>query len=64
MQKILKIDISDSLEDQNWKNFITSKDEVLIGGCTFLNNWIIRSETSNALDKIFIKIFLQEKKRN
>ena len=50
-----KVDISDSLDVQNWKNFIKSKDEVLIGGCTFLNNWIIRSETSNALDKIFIK---------
>ena len=50
-----KIDISDSLENQNWRDFITAKDEVLIGGCVFLNNWIIRSETSNALDKLFIK---------
>ena len=50
-----KVDISDSLDVQNWKNFIKSKDEVLIGGCTFLKDWIIRSETSNALDKIFIK---------
>jgi oligopeptidase B len=50
-----KIDISESLEEQNWKGFITAKDEVLIGGCIFLKNWIIRSETSNALDKLFIK---------
>ncbi|MDA9647618.1 S9 family peptidase [Candidatus Pelagibacter sp.] len=50
-----KIDISDSLEIQNWKAFIGAKNEVLIGGCTFLKDWIIRSETSNALDKIFIK---------
>ena len=50
-----KIDISESLENQNWKDFITAKDEVLIGGCTFLKNWIIRSETSNALDKLFVK---------
>ena len=50
-----KIDISDSLKVQNWKTFIEPKDEVLIGGCTFLKDWIIRSETSNALDKIFIK---------
>ena len=50
-----KIDVSDSLENQNWKNFISAKDEVLIGGCTFLKNWIIRSETSNALDKLFIR---------
>jgi len=27
----------------------------LIGGCIFLKNWIIRSETSNALDKLFVK---------
>ena len=50
-----KIDVSDSLEKQNWKTFIPPRDEVLIGGCTFLKNWIIRSETSNALDKLFVK---------
>ena len=50
-----KIDVSDSLAKQNWKTFIPPRDEVLIGGCTFLKNWIIRSETSNALDKLFVK---------
>ncbi|MDA7593901.1 S9 family peptidase [Candidatus Pelagibacter sp.] len=50
-----KIDISDSLEKPDWKTFIAAKDEVLIGGLTFLKNWIIRSETSNALDKLFVK---------
>jgi oligopeptidase B len=50
-----KIDISESLEKQNWKSFISSKDEVLIGGCVFLKDWIIRSETSNALDKLFVR---------
>ena len=50
-----KIDISDSLEKPDWKNFIAAKDEVLIGGLTFLKNWIIRSETSDALDKLFVK---------
>ena len=50
-----KIDICESLENQNWKDFITAKDEVLIGGCVFLENWIIRSETSNALDKLFVR---------
>ncbi len=50
-----KIEICDSLEKQNWKIFIAAKEEVLIGGCVFLKNWIIRSETSNALDKLFIK---------
>jgi len=50
-----KIDISDSLETQNWKPFVNAKEEVLIGGCIFLKNWIVRSETSNALDKLFVK---------
>jgi oligopeptidase B len=50
-----KIEISDSLRVQNWKTFVAAKDEVLIGSCFFLKNWIIRSETSNALDKLFIK---------
>ena len=48
-----KIDISNSLNKQNWKSFIAAKDEVLIGSCVFLKNWIIRSETSDALDKLF-----------
>ena len=50
-----KIDISSSLQNQNWKPFVPSKNEVLIGGCVFLKNWIIRSETSDALDKLFIR---------
>jgi len=50
-----KIDVADNLKDQNWKTFITAKDEVLIGGLTFLDNWIIRLETSDALDKLFVK---------
>ena len=50
-----KIDISDSLVNQNWQTFIAPKEEVLIGGLTFLENWIIRSETSNALDKLFVR---------
>jgi len=50
-----KIDISESLINQSWKAYIPAKEEVLIGGLTFLNNWIIRSETSNALDKLFVR---------
>ena len=49
-----KIQISNSLENQDWKDFIPAKKETLIGGLTFLNNWIIRSETSEALDKLFL----------
>ena len=50
-----KIDVSNSLTNQNWEIFIPPRDEVLIGGCTFLKDWIIRSETSNALEKLFVK---------
>ncbi len=50
-----KVDISSSLEKQNWKPFVPPKNEVLVGGCVFLKNWIIRSETSDALDKLFIR---------
>jgi len=50
-----KVNICDNLENQNWKTYIPAKDEVLIGGLTFLKNWIIRSETSEALDKLFVK---------
>jgi oligopeptidase B len=50
-----KIDVSHSLENQEWKAFIPARDEVLIGGLTFLKDWIIRSETSDALDKLFVK---------
>jgi len=50
-----KIDISGNLKSPNWERFIPAKNEVLIGGCTFLNNWIIRAETSNALSKLFVR---------
>ncbi len=50
-----KIERSKSLESSEWEVFIPSKDESMIGGLTFLNNWIIRSELTNALDKIFVR---------
>ena len=50
-----KVDISDNLETQNWRPFIEAKNEVLIGGLVFLKNWILRSEVSDALDKLFVK---------
>ncbi len=50
-----KIDRCDDLVEQNWKPFVNAKDEVLIGGLVFLNHWIIRSETSNALGKIILR---------
>ncbi len=50
-----KIDFCNDLSNQNWKTFIPAKNEVLIGGLIFLKDWIIRSETSNALDKLIIR---------
>ena len=50
-----KIEKCDDLINQNWKVYIPPKNEVLIGGLIFLNNWIIRGEKSNALGKLFVK---------
>ena len=50
-----KIDYCEDIENQNWKSFISAKEEVLIGGLVFLKDWIIRSETSNALGKLIIR---------
>jgi len=38
-----------------WKDFIPAKKDVLIGSFTMLNNWMIRSEITNALPKLFIR---------
>ena len=50
-----KIERCNDIISQKWKTFIPAKDETLIGGLTFLNKWIIRSEVTNALDKIFVR---------
>ena len=50
-----KIDRCKDLLNQNWEEYIPAKNEVLIGGLAFMNDWIIRSETSNALGKLFVK---------
>ena len=50
-----KIERCKDLSNQKWEIYIAAKDEVLIGGLVFLNDWIIRSETSNALGKIFVR---------
>ena len=50
-----KIDRCKDLLNQKWESYISTKDEVLIGRLTFLNNWVLRSEVSNALGKIFVK---------
>ena len=38
-----------------WEDFIPAKSGVLIGGLTFLKDWIVRSEMSNALSKIYVR---------
>ncbi len=50
-----KIDYCDNISKQDWKSFIPAKEEVLIGGLVFLKDWIIRSETSDALGKLIIR---------
>ena len=50
-----KIEKTNDLEKKIWETFIPAREEVLIGGLIFLNNWIIRSETSNALSKLILR---------
>ena len=50
-----KIDRCKDLSNQKWESYISAKDEVLIGGLIFLNDWVLRSEVSNALGKLFVK---------
>ena len=50
-----KIDRCNNLSNQNWETYIAAKNEVLIGGLVFLNDWIIRSEKSNALGKLYLR---------
>ena len=50
-----KIDYCNDLSIQDWKSYIPAQEETLIGSLFFLNNWILRSEISNALPKVFVK---------
>ena len=50
-----KILISNNIETKVWETYIPSQSETMIGNLTFLNNWQIRSELKNALDKIYVK---------
>ena len=56
-----KIDKTNDISFVKWESYIPAKDETLIGSLTFLNNWIIRSEVTNALGKIFVKNLKNEK---
>ena len=50
-----KIEKTNDLKKKDWETFIPAREEVLIGGLIFLNDWIIRSETSNALSKLILR---------
>ena len=38
-----------------WKDFVPAKNEVLIGGLIFLKDWVLRTEISDALGKVFVR---------
>jgi len=38
-----------------WEEYIPAKEEVLIGGFIFLNNWMVRSERVDAIPKLLIR---------
>ena len=50
-----KIDRTKNTNLDKWETFIPAKNETLIGNITFLKNWIIRSEVTNALGKLFVR---------
>ena len=50
-----KILISNNIDSKIWETYIPSQSETMIGNLSFLNNWQIRSELKNALDKIYVK---------
>ncbi len=50
-----KIERCNDLLKQNWEIYIAPKNEVLIGGLIFLDDWVIRAEKSDALAKLFVK---------
>mgnify|MGYP006176369515 CR=1 FL=1 len=50
-----KIEKTKDINFKNWETFIPAKDETLIGSLIFLKKWIIRSEFTDALDKIYVR---------
>ena len=39
----------------SWEEVVPAKAEVLVGGFTMLKKWMVRSETINALPKLFVR---------
>ena len=50
-----KIERTKDINFQDWETFIPAKKETLIGGITHLKKWMIRSEFTNALDKVYVR---------
>ncbi len=50
-----KIERTKDINFQDWETFIPAKKETLIGGITYLKKWMIRSEFTNALDKVYVR---------
>ena len=50
-----KIDRTKITNFNKWEPYIPAKNESLIGGLTFLKNWVVRSEVTNALGKLFVR---------
>ncbi len=56
-----KIEITKDKNFKSWETYIPAKDETLIGGLTFLKNWVIRSEVTDALGKIYVRNLRENK---
>jgi len=56
-----KIEKTRDINFNKWETYIPAKNETLIGGLTFLKNWQIRSEVTDALGKIFVKNLKENK---
>ncbi len=50
--KILR---SQHIKMDDWQEYIPPKKGILIGGLTFLKDWIIRTEVSDALSRVFAR---------
>ena len=59
-----KICKSKHSEPEKWIDYIPAKEQVIIGGCTFLKKWMIRSEVKDALSRVLIRDLETEKEVN
>jgi len=40
---------------EKWEDYITSTDGTLVGGFSFLNDWMVRTEVKDALSKVYVR---------